>query len=1831
MNNFETYKKVQSDLNSGKQFQSMKKENEQYVQSLSGQLNRLKETWIGIFNDLFDKRLLAGALKGLNLISDAIAKVVSAAKEIGVLQPAIAGLLGLLAFKKGKGLIETAKGLKSINDVIKGLGKSSSAIEAGAALADAGLDKMASRAKQANQEIQASGTVIDTFKSKLLSLAEKPAFVFGGYALAASAGVYAIKKAYDYFNESADEQLKRTSKQVETRRNEVKSYDDQINKLQKLQKEYDNLSSKQNKSTDDLKRIKELNNEIAKIKPDLVVGHDKDGNAILAMTGNVKDLIQQLKTAREEKKLLLQDSLKEDAKSQIRKRQNKKEVGGIEGGSQALGVTNTLNDMQKLEEATIWHKTRMENLEKDKAKAMKKIYTSSGLERKKAVEAFNKANVEMLKEQEKFQSEYNKQLEVVKKNSDKLGKTIFEGFENSSRFNTMSDKLKKQFSGLREVLDFSDVQSPEELEKVQSALSRLMDSARNGDIDLGKLKKSLADANAEFKKTGDVEKYKKTINDLVDTVSKKTGIKNKRVLRELFEGLNEGAAKGKSEIEKFLNAYNKSAADLANNDSFAIALATQQQHIKAGLESVQEALNSGDIEVKKRVLVNLESDKDLPTELRDMISKLLAEGKNPNDILEVTQAIMLDLQDGKIDIDKANKMIEAKFGKGSFKISPKINLSENAKIAGVETVIKQLQSRFKEVPTTVQTAIKAEGITAYNEAKKVLEEYKTIPPEIRTELKNNGLETSHSISLVSDLLKTLPPEVVSNIVNNFPDAVKNSKTYDDLLKKLPPQVVTDIIVNGDPTTAQAIKKAVEELPTDKDVIVNVISGLATGNIEQINNALNAIPPEKRVTVLSSIENALQGINTVEARKIKDKIAALKADPKLALQGIGKVNGTPMQPKNTKVTETGASNVKGKLNNINNTPNKHHHTQATQNGSQGVIGLLRQILGIPNKRHTTTAINNGGHSVLSNLKSIMAISPTKRIVVTTVFNTIGKAIGAAKKFFTGAGNVVKQRKTTLVNNIKRLNVLSSPSPVPMSTGATAVNTNSPTPTSTGAVTSSSGLSSSGIVTPMKTDAPSNSAEMDINQIIPSFNQNINMLKDMENQLKSINNQLDIVDKKSNKAFGNEKINLLNRQVDLLRQQQSVQHELAESMRKQRNEIMWQMKDFGFQFDGDKVVNDVDLLLKANQRVNDLDYRVKKDTENKDKALRDEYDQARNALDKSKELLNEYANLTFDKIPACSKEWWNLNDKINQSNLELLKAKYALSNLEVDINVSKFNTKIQKISSEIALLDKHIEHGYGDEAKSTLINKKISLLKKEQDETHNLAESYREQARIQADILKNQGFILDNNGQILNPERLKDFAGTDMFSYLKDQVNSYYELTNDKIPKLSVEWWNLQKSIKETSKSIQELKTNTDKLPFLNSLEEISHTIDRIHDKLDLIDKKNKYLYGQHNTSMYDDKINLLEQEKLLVDSQYKEYLNLYNVMRKNIEPFGVKFDASDLITNYDEVLNSFIGKNNYEQVKSALDEYIKLTRNDIPDAWKHMLDIDNQIKEMQKEKLEVIKKVEDQITSMYKKQVEDRKKIIEDETKAKVDALNKEKEAYNKSRKDDDYKDQLAEQKETINKLQSQIDNASRDTSVTGQKKLQELMDKMKEEQKKLQNMVQTKTDETVNEMFDNEEKRLQDESQKKKDALDAKFSEANIQQMVNDSLKTGIFVDIDGNLKDLKSTMLDFTNTTGEGISALGGIVKSELVANLEMAKHSFKDIADIYKQLNISDFYNSTFEPVKLAGGNLTNSKSNVTVQFNQPLVVANSVTQDSLLELEKLVQKAEKRITENIVKTIR
>ncbi|NKN45084.1 hypothetical protein, partial [Clostridioides difficile] len=187
----------------------------------------------------------------------------------------------------------------------------------------------------------------------------------------------------------------------------------------------------------------------------------------------------------------------------------------------------------------------------------------------------------------------------------------------------------------------------------------------------------------------------------------------------------------------------------------------------------------------------------------------------------------------------------------------------------------------------------------------------------------------------------------------------------------------------------------------------------------------------------------------------------------------------------------------------------------------------------------------------------------------------------------------------------------------------------------------------------------------------------------------------------------------------------------------------------------------------------------------------------------------------------------------------------------------------------------------------------------------------------------------------------------------------------------------------------------------------------------------------------------------------------------LQGFGFQFRDDGTITNYIQQLDKLFQSNdNFDEAKELVDAYLDLMMDKIPDAEKEMAKLDATNKAALKEKLETTKEIEDEITKVYEKQIEERKKQIDDELKKRLDALNKEKEAYNKARDKADYQRDYDDKSKEIEELQKKLDIAERDSSLSGQKKVQELRKELEEAKRALEDLVQDQIDKDVNDMYD---------------------------------------------------------------------------------------------------------------------------------------------------------------------
>ena len=591
---------------------------------------------------------------------------------------------------------------------------------------------------------------------------------------------------------------------------------------------------------------------------------------------------------------------------------------------------------------------------------------------------------------------------------------------------------------------------------------------------------------------------------------------------------------------------------------------------------------------------------------------------------------------------------------------------------------------------------------------------------------------------------------------------------------------------------------------------------------------------------------------------------------------------------------------------------------------------------------------------------------------------------------------------------------------------------------------------------------------------------------------------------------------------------------------------------------------------------------------------------------------------------------------------------LNMLKRGINIfQELENRIDKVNNQIKLLDLQMENSVGTDRIKNL-------------QTQN--ELYAQQCQLQKnlfDVLENQrramqgnassfGFSIDGHGNLTDYEetleRLEvayenakkqesEYKGEDeatknrlskateeankQLSEAKEFSSQYLDLFYNKIPGAEQEWQKLQNAIKENNDEIERLDIENSLYKFKNAIKELNNEMDKCADKIDLIDIKLEGASGAERINLMKDKIQALN-DQLKIQQDVMDKINSeLNVYRQYLANYGVKFDSSGEITNYDEVLNNYQNSEDLKKVTELLDEYIDKIRDELPDAQKEYHKLENAIKDVYQEQLKTTKEVEDKLTEIYKKQVEDRVKEIEKQRDAELKALNEKKKAYQAYRDEVNYKDDYNDQMEKINKLKKQLENAQRDDSLGGKKKVEELLEQLEEENKKLQEMVQDKIDKDINDTFDKESDRIEEHADKEIEDLENKWTDSKIAELVAQALGSGVFTSIDGEVSSLKDTMLEFTEESGEALGVLGSQIQKELCDKLVVAQDVMDNLPNILDKLSLKDYSARSINMQSGSGARtISIGDTNINISGNANDDVVNKIKEVVKAENEKLIK---------------
>ena len=1938
MSNYDTMKQVQQELNEGMHFGSALAENEQYVDSLKGKLNKLKEVWVGIFNKVFDSNSAKGLLDVLISVSEAIDKVVGSLDEMGILLPSIIGMFG--------GVFSGFKGTNFITDALKGANKEMSIMQKGVTVLGSGLSK--------------AGTFLGNFITQGL--------LIGGITIL----VQGLIKAWDKAANGLKNAEKEITNSIESINSEISQDTQDLKYLEETEKRYNELIKKKEEYSNipiesmseeqlaEMKELEEITDNLAKMFPELVIGYDSNNQPILLMADDMETLQERTKEQIELNKELLRVKREELAENARKQYQEGNFFGLGSGIEESVSKNQAIYDSlynSMIENESSYTKAVLEGDERRANKIKKTLDTQ-----KEELNRYYKENLQL------YQEYTEKEIQAQQSAFDQI-QTI-KGYDNLDK--DASQKVQTFMDNLNWVnMDESQYST------WLSSFDEIIKLAGEGSPKLQKWSDALELANEKYAATGNVDSYNKSISELAKTISKDLGIDYETVFAGL-ETMVKPLTEAETKMNSFLESFGKTRYDLLNGDAIAMQLAEQFQAVE---DTINKVFNNREFQetgvIKYDLMTEIANSDELPDQIQSLASALAKDGvsKAESDLM---LELMMSIRSGdkemiETTIENVNsKLKELDMEEHTIDIKTLFDESGTKKVEKLEEKLKNLP---KETKTLVETDVLGEedletlksllndstlkddkvidiivenqdainkagglkewldsipketwaklGVKAENveEAKKDLEEVSKKQDEIdskdvnlsvnKGELQgsvedfNKLIEYStklkdgeYQISFKSDTTNAIAQIdnlklAVNNLSNQFREIPTTTVTIHTALAA---QNISGLLVR-----ISQVKTAIEGI---KGKTIQIATALAAKNlsglITRVNQYRDAInnTPDKTCNIHTStsaknLSGLIRKIESYNGTKIPQKTVSVNVSNaiKQVQTLLNKINALPRNKTvSIKVSQSGSvtpkvtprsiaqpqmenaepSNKIGLLSDNTNTSNpvntrdsvQSRATVSTPIASTGAdirnsmkysIELLKELenridsvsnsLSILDKK----AQNATGEEKINYLKQQNTLYLEQLQLQKDLEDKLTRQLNHYKAFlqekgftFTSDGNL-KNYEEKLILMEKEAERLEKVAEAKQKAYSDYKGDNENTKNSLSSAYDKAKESADKYKDSLSeikkyldeyikvayTDLPGVKEEfIDINNAIQDninsineFNRELKNLrvdsgyKDHERDIWEVENKLDLNEIKLENAAGEERNKLLAERIELYKQLQRETQDLLKYEEELRRGLMSELNSYGFKFRDNGSIENYSNII-----------------ENLKKTLtEDEFERVFKKVE-------EYLEKTYEVIPDLEKEWLKFNNQIKDTAKEIEELKKALKDLYEDSrykdnerDILEVENKLDKneIASQIATGQKEID----------LLKERIELQKQLQKEKQDLLNFEKQRRQSLMSDLSKYGFNFRDDGSIIDYGKiignLKQTLSEDEFDSVFEKIEDYLDTTYKTIPDIENEWQELNNAIKQHEIELKKLKLELTLSKYLNKLKEIENEYDKISDRLDIIDIKLENAYGKDKLDLLNEQIKLLEeqmQKQKDMESQYKAMLDAY---QSDLTWYGFKFNTEGDILNLDEILNEHQSSAEIEHIKELVDEYLDIQRDKLPDAQKEWEKLSAEIKNVYKEQLNITKEIEDKITQMYKKQIEDRISEMEKETDAKIKSLKKQQEAYNKYREEVNYKDEYEEKLADINELQRQLDIAMRDTSLQGQKKVQELQKLLAEAQKELDKLTQDKIDSDINDKFDDEMNRIEETNQSAIEALEKEWSDSKIAEMVSQAISTGIFEGIDGKISGLQDAMLEFAQETGELFGVMGTLIKSELITNLDIAMNTFKDLGNIIKNLDLEKFstLSSGFN-IDMMRSTPSVASTSSSLALNAPMInIEGNVDRDVIEDLKSFGDKIVNDVINKISSSIR
>ncbi|CEQ01738.1 TP901 family phage tail tape measure protein [[Clostridium] sordellii] len=1522
MANWDKFKQIQEEFKNGDHFGSMAKENEQYVDSIAGKLSELGTIWTDVFSDIFTQDFIKGGLDGLIAISEVIRDLVSVTSELGITFPVLFGAFGGLS-NAFKGMGKDSKGFKQVQKGLSKMGIDASDAAIMMGNLDSSNKKVSKSMAQVNTSTKGTSKIMGTIRNGVDKVGTSVlnagthiknfALGFGKMALVTGV-IQGVAKAFDYATSAVKDQNKEIRNNIEDLQSSVKAEEDKLKYIDENGKRYQELIKKQEQYSKsgkeltqeqvaEMQELQDITNTLAEMFPDLVIGYSSDGSPIIAMGNDMEYLKQKTQDT-----INLQEKLIENQRNNLAKNATKMIQEGELFGKDGFGkkndiVYNTENYKKSIES---W-KSGLLGGYKTISQYEDNFLNASGKKKMKHLEQYKKMTQAQQKDIDKY---YTKALESVNEYyelSTQIQQAAFDQISNMDVYKGLKgDKLNTANQFISSI-DWGELDTAGQ-QKWIGATEKILGLIDSGDPRVQKWSESWSKANNEFKNTGDYEKYTKNLNGLAKELSSLTGVDFSTIMQGLTQ-VYAPLSQSEQELQNFLSTYNKTRDDLLNGDPIAQALARQFE----GLDNLWNDLLTNDNaytvdgKLTYNMMVEIGNRKDIPKEISDLAKSFASDNKITEQETKIITDLVFTLKEG--NTDEARKKLE------------EIN--------------KELAKHGREpIPMEVLTDVK--GGEKVEELNKKLE---GLPKDTKT-LVESEVIGEEDIETLKQLLNdsSLSDNKVISILMENQDAITKAGGLKQWLDSIPQETWTKLGVKEE--NVEQAKQGLEEVSQKQDEVdskestIKVNGEETQGAIEDINSLIEYSTQLKDGTYKIDFETNV-GDTITQLGSVADKVNEISS-------AFGSIPNKTINIETAQASKniTGLKNNIQQFNSLSGGVKTVKFNTDTATASKNVTGLRSNVSSYISAycgKSYSTRFNTETAQASKNVSGLRGnvasyVSAYGGKSYTTTFNVVTKYTTQGSPTPASSGAKPKGRSISTLEN----------TPTPMSTD---VNTQ---PLTRDVATTPQPLGDTPVIQPRANVDTSHSI------ISGSIKYDVDMLREMTNQIKQLEHEFNKLDKAIDKAVGNEKIRLLEKQNELLERQKASQKELLSYLYKQQTYYRDYLTNHGFFTDSsgnltnyeeklNALENHVDSLKKKAEDAQKAssDYKgenesYKNQLEENSKAAQDAYDKEREKLSEIKDYLSAYMDATFDKIPDAIEKWEDLNSKIEDNIDTMTKMKYDRMLRPYIDKANELEHALDRVNDQMDLLDAKYEHATGEE-QLEYYNKKIQYLEREREVLKQLSNQYRAQQVEMMAHLKQFGVEFDDSSLISNYSKVLDkFSEHKDYEKIKEYMDDYIDLVRDKLPDAWKDWLEAENKIKDAKK--EQLKVTKD------MEEKITDIIKKEVDKrIDLIEKE------------ADERIKALKKEQDAYNDARKEadYQNDYNDQLKKIQ---------DLQKEYDRLSgdNSLGSKKRLEELKKEIEEEQKrleeLVQNKIDDDVNDMFDKEQD--RIEEDKDNAIKDLED---------------------------------------------------------------------------------------------------------------------------------------------------------------------------------------------------------------------------------------------------------------------------------